>query len=65
MPHNLKQVEAQLTNEINSVAIIMSAVVEKLEERLKNLEIENSIITNHYTNLYTRVKYLEDKFLKS
>ena len=53
-----------IDSQIDDLANTMSIVIGKLETRLQNLENENNIVMNHYTNLYTRVKYLEKKLLK-
>lgn len=58
-----RESKSKIEVEINDLASTMSLVIGKLETRLQNLENENNIIMNHYTNLYTRVKYLEEKFL--
>jgi len=64
MPSNLKTLESKLTEEIHNVAIAMSKTTGELEAKVAEIQNEHMILMNKYSNVSSRLDYLEKQFLK-
>lgn len=64
MKERNKPFEDKIIAEIDFLTNTTSKVVGDIEIRMSEIESEQRIINNHYSNLENRVKYLEKKILK-
>lgn len=64
MKERNKLFEDKIVAEIDFLTNTMSKVVGDLEIRMSEIESEQRIVNNHYSNLENRVNYLEKKILK-
>ena len=59
-----KRLEDKIAEEVNFISTTVSKVIGGLESRVIEIETEQIIIKNHYSNLENRINYLERKILK-